>query len=409
MRWYSYLVGYLIVIIECQFPEKVINMAMTRGIFLWDIMHIGERKIILKVRLHAFKPLARITRKCGGRIQIKGREGLPFQIKHIKRRKTLALGGILFLLSLYILSSFVWVVEVSGNEDLTAAKIKEIAARHGLKAGAVIKRIDLDKIEEEMLDSHPKLAWVGISIQGTKVTIEISEKVLIPETDETKIAHIVAKEAGVIKEMLVLIGTPLVKEGDKVHQGQILISGMVYPEIFLNDDGTYGHGGNPDLVRAKGVVRANVSHITQGDCPVEERKRITTGLESRQVILKVGRKQFVVQGPQAVPFQYYQLETHVEPFHWRNIKLPVELVTNIYLEEKQIINKYGLEGAYQEAVKRAEDNLTLKLPEDIKILNKSVELISPQDNKIVTVEVTWECLEDIAVPLLISTDNIGDS
>ena len=44
MRWYSYIVGYLIVIIEGQFPERVINMALARGILLWDIIELGEKK-----------------------------------------------------------------------------------------------------------------------------------------------------------------------------------------------------------------------------------------------------------------------------------------------------------------------------------------------------------------------------
>lgn len=406
LRWYSYLVGYLIIIIEGQFPEKVINMALTRGIFLWDIEQIGEKRISMKIRLYAFRPIARITRLCHCRIKIYDRRGLPFQIKLIKRRKTLALGGILFFLSMYILTSFVWVIEVKGTEDLTVGEIKELAGKWGLKPGVVIKKIDLDKIETALQDAHPKLAWVGISIQGTKVTIEISEKVLIPKTDDNKFAHLVAKESGTVYEMLVLVGTPQIKEGDNIKQGQILISGFVYPEMHLNEDGTYTPAGEPLLVRAKGVVRAKIKHVRQNSCGFLETEIIKTGAKSEQVLLQLGNKRLVLKGEEEPPYKYYDQETFIKTApSWRNIQVPVELVTNIYWEEKRVVSTYGREGAYHEAVKRAEKELKAVSASDAKVLQKSVELLSAEEQDKVLVKVTWDCLENIAVPYLIS--NIG--
>ncbi|KJS80382.1 MAG: hypothetical protein JM58_18810 [Peptococcaceae bacterium BICA1-8] len=403
MRWYSYLVGYLIIIIEGQFPEKVINMALTRGIFLWDIVQIGERKISLKIRLYAFKPLARIARMCRCRVSIYDRCGLPFHIKRVKARKTLAIGSIMFLLSLYILTSFIWVIEVKGAEDLTVNEIKSLAAQWGLKSGTVIKRIDLDKIETGMQDSHPKLAWVGISIQGTKATIEISEKVLIPKTNEHKFAHLVAKEAGTIAEMLVLLGTPQVKEGDRIERDQILISGYVYPEIQLNDDGTYTPGGQPQLVRSKGIVRAKVMHVRKNSCSLVETEVIRTGAKSEQVLLKIGKKQIILQGEETPPYENYMLETNSKHIlAWRNINVPVELIINRYWEEKHMVNTYGLEGAYREAIKRAEKDLSAILAADVKVIQKSVNLLPSEEKSSVVVEVIWECIENVAVPQLIT-------
>jgi len=402
LRWYSYLVGYLIVIIEGQFPEKVINMALARGIFLWDITQVAEKKILLKVRLHAFRPLAKIARKSKCRIKIHQRQGLPFQISQFKKRKILAIGAIFFLLSLYILSSFVWVIEVKGTEDLTVNEIKEIAAKLGLKPGVAINKLDFDKLEEDLQNAHTKLAWVGISIQGTKVTIEISEKVLIPKTEEHKKAHLVAREAGVIEEMLVLVGTPQVKEGDKIEKGQILISGIVYPELHLNDDGTYTPGGNPELVRARGIVRAKVEHSIKAECPVKEIKTIYTGKKVEQVLFKFGKKKLVLKGPKNSPFQYYQKETISKTCpDWRNIKVPVELIKSTFIEQKRQINNYGYEGAYQEAIKRGERALQRILPQDAKVLNK-VSRLKPSETKgVIEVELVWRTLEDVAVPQLI--------
>lgn len=383
-------------------------MALTRGIFLWDIIQVAERKILLKVRLHSFRPLARISQKCKCKIKIVERQGLPFQVSRLKKRKILALGGIFFLLSLYILTSFVWLIEVKGTEDLTVEEIKELAAQFGLEPGVVIDKIDFDELEEKILEAHPKLAWVGISAQGTKITIEISEKVLIPETEDHKNAHLIAREDGVIAEMLVLVGTPQVKEGDMIKKGQILISGVVYPELRLNDDGSYVPEGAPELVRARGIVRAKVKHSIRASCPINEKKIIYTGKKVEQVLLLVGEKIFVLQGPKTPPFAQYEKKSISKTIPgWRNINIPVELVTNIFFEQEQQINQYGYEGAYQEAIKRGEKSLQKFIPQDAKVLSKEI-LISPTKVEgIVEVEVIWEVLENIAIPQPISGEETG--
>jgi len=383
-------------------------MALTRGIFLWDIIQVAERKILLKVRLHSFRPLARISQKCKCKIKIVERQGLPFQVSRLKKRKILALGSIFFLLSLYILTSFVWVIEVKGTEDLTVEDIKELAAQFGLEPGVVIDKIDFDELEEKLLEAHPKLAWVGISAQGTKITIEISEKVLIPETEDHKNAHLIAREDGVIQEMLVLVGTPQVKEGDMIKKGQILISGVVYPELRLHDDGSYIPGGAPELVRARGIVRAKVKHSIRASCPINEKKLIYTGKKVEQVLLLLGEKIFVLQGPKTPPFSKYEKKSISKTIPgWRNINIPVELVTNIFFEQEQQINEYGYEGAYQEAIKRGEKSLQKFIPQDAKVLSKEI-LVSPTKVEgIVEVEVIWEALEDIAIPKPISGEETG--
>lgn len=304
---------------------------------------------------------------------------------------------------MYILTSFVWVIEVKGTEDLSNGEIKELASQWGLKPGAVTKKIDIDKIEEAMLDSHPKLAWVGINIQGIKATIEISEKVLIPESDESKFAHLIAKETGTIKEMLVLIGTPVTKEGDKVEKGQILIEGYVYPEIIVNEDGTYSPSGEPNPVRAKGIIRAEVKHTKRNSCAFIETKIIKTGAKAQQVLLKIGKKQVVLQGEREAPYQYYDQQTSISKFpSWRNIHVPVELITNMFWEEKRLVYNFGPEGAYQEAIRRAEEELKNVLAADAKILQKSVRILPADEKERIVVEVTWQCLENIAVPQLLT-------
>lgn len=400
MKWYSYLVGYLIIIIEGPFPEKVINMALARGIFLWDIRDLGDKRILLKIRLNSFKPLRYIVRQCQCKMRISQRLGLPFEISRMKKRKVLVLGSFLFLVSLYVLSSFVWFIDVKGNEDLSPEEILIIAQQHGLEQGVSLHNLDIDKLENDIKEAHPKIAWVGISITGTKVTIEVAEKVLIPETEDDQRADLVAKDDGKIEEMLVLLGAPQVKEGDMVKKGQVLISGVIYPEIHLQENGLAVPAGEPEFVRARGVVRGKVKHSIIASCPLEEKKINFTGRSARQVIIAYKENQIIIEGPKEVPFNDFKTETISRNLiSWRDIIIPVELITKYYEEVERETVIYGYEGAYREAIDRGEKALAKGLTQDAKIINKEVKL-DPTGNRnqeIVEVEVMWECIEDIGM------------
>ena len=312
----------------------------------------------------------------------------------------LALGSIIFLLGLYGLSSFVWFVEVKGTEDLSIREVKEIAEKKGVRTGAIIGNLDVDKLEVQIQEEHPKIAWVGISITGTKVTIEIAEKVLIPETLDHQKANLVAKDHGIIAEMLVLRGTPQVKEGDRVEKGQILISGVVYPEIIINQDGTTSPTGEPEFVRARGVVRGRVNHSIIASCPLTETIVKYTGRQNQQVILAYSNYNIIINGPKEIPFENYKLDVNSKNIlSWRNIKVPVEIITKVFVETEREIITHGYEGAFQEAIKRAETTLQQQLSPGARVINKEVKLNPTGLNTqgLVEVEVIWECIEDIGI------------
>ena len=75
-----------------------------------------------------------------------------------------------------------------------------------------------------MLIRFPELAWVGINTKGTKVDIEVVEKVM-PIVEEMNSYDLIASKDGVITECIVFQGVPMVKVGDIVKEGDLLIKG----------------------------------------------------------------------------------------------------------------------------------------------------------------------------------------
>jgi len=229
-RGWSYLTGYLNIEVTGEDLEAFINMAISRGIFLWEIRRVNERTLLARVRISGFFGLRHISRRTRCRMRIKSRRGLPFLAVKIRKRKMLALGSLLFLMILYGLASFVWVVSVTGTNQLDPELILEVANQHGLRVGVLRSQLDKSLIEHQLKEDFPAASFINLQIKGTTVNIEIVEKVLPPEIEtEKQSAHIVARRDGMIEDVVVMAGLAQVKPGDTVKKGQVLISGVVPP------------------------------------------------------------------------------------------------------------------------------------------------------------------------------------
>lgn len=391
-RIISFLTGYVEILVRGKFPEKFVNMAAARGIFLWDVWQSRNGEFSLKVGLRDIYSLRHIARKTGCRFFIRRRVGFPFFLSRLRRRKVLAAGAVFFLVTLYLLSILVWHIEVVGNENITSRVILQVAAREGLVRGVPRWKVDAGRLEEALLEQFPQLAWVGVYREGTRVTIEVVEKKPLPKENRAP-CHVVAKKDGLVEEMLVLKGLPLVGEGDTVTEGQILISG----EIPV----TSGEGNEElkkmEYVQARGVVRARVWYEGYGEEELVKTGVRRTGRSVTRVCMRTGDGEIILMGPRQIPFKYFAEETlWKSPGGWRNIHLPVEFITRRYYEREIYTVTQTRSEALRVARNRALKDAMRTVPPEGKVLRQTVrEVGTVHPENLVRVKVLLEVMEDI--------------
>jgi len=396
MRWDTTIKGFLEISLWGKEPQRVINMALVRGIHLWDIRQKEEGCYLLKVRLGGYKALRHLVRRCDCRMKIVKKGGIPFFIMRASKRRVLVFGMLFFCAILYFLGSFVWFIEITGNEKVETQVIMEFLHEHGVKVGAPKASFDRDSVVEQLLTEISELAWAGMSIRGSSVELEVSEKTLIPPDIKNEPADIVAAKEGKIVELLVLKGTPLVQEGDQVYKGQILVSELAYPLIQINEDGSISPGGEPARVRAKALLRARVIRKQIAQCPLREEVDRDTGRKTEVVIWKYKGWDIVVKGPRDVPYEFYRTVTQRETILPGRIpKGLVEIVSIIYIEQSHETYEWGLEGAYQQAVKRAREEIIKTLPADYRIITEKHEPAPAEKADMIRASYLMETVEDI--------------
>ena len=408
-RLMSALLGYVEILVTGKAPERFVNMAASRGIYLWDITRVREGAVLLKVRLGAVKALRHIARRTNCRFHFERRVGFPFLYKRLLRRKALALGVLFFLGALYFLSSFVWFIEVKGAERLAVHEVLGAAAEAGLNRGMPKWRVEPGRVEAALEEKLPLVAWAGVYIKGAKVTIEVAERV-VPDAEDNRPSHIIATKAGLVKDVLVLSGYPAVKEGDTVSPGQVLISGEIPPlEEPPKPGEEQKQGEEADkskkpsrFVHARGIVRARVWYDGYGEAKIVETGRRLTGRSETRVSIKFKGKEIILSGDQNIPYELYETETFVKTIpQWRNLEVPVELVTIKYFEAAEYREELGIEGARSLAGERALAEVAGLVPEEAGVVNRSLEEVQTgYPENIVRVKVTVETIEEIGAESL---------
>ena len=136
----------------------------------------------------------------------------------------IALSVILFL----FLNSLVWDVRIegceSGREDAIISELESA----GLFPGVRWRVIDKGEIEAKLLSGSSEVSWVNINRRGTVAYVKVIDKVHHDvEQPPQGYANIVATRDAVIEEITVKRGVAMVKVGESVRKGQILISGVI--------------------------------------------------------------------------------------------------------------------------------------------------------------------------------------
>ncbi|SHI88434.1 sporulation protein YqfD [Lutispora thermophila] len=388
LRLWNYFCGYAIIIVKGIRIERFINLAVVNGIYLWDIEKIDYTTIKAKINIKDFFKLRSIVRKTDSNIQIIEKCGMPFKIKIMKRRKWFFLGLGALLVFIYILSSYIWMIEIEGLARIDEQAIIDNLSLEGLKVGAKKNKINKREIENRMLIRMPDLTWMGIQIKGTKAFITVVEKKPEPQLiDRDEPCDIIASKDGVIDKILVLNGDGMVKDGDTVKKGQILVSGTI---IRDNISERYVH--------SMAEVHARTWYEDVEEIPYRQIKYKKTGRTFRTYSMEIINRK--LERNKKIPFENYNKSSReIYLFNFGSYVFPIKLIITRYEELVSVTKIIDEEEAKAICEKRLNARIKLQIPENAIVLNNRIEYFT-NDNSLIG-KIYVEVMEDIGVKVKI--------
>ena len=228
LRWIK---GYLCVEVKGSSPERLFNLCRKHGIYVWNISK-RDNICCFCILIRDYFRINAMAVKCRTFPKIKKRIGLPFHVRALLDRRTLLPCFAMFIITLFYLSLFVWSVNVSGQHRYTKEEISEYLSGLGIHRMMWKSRLDADAAEKQMRNDYKDIGWVSVSLEGTDIYVRLLESDLPASAIKTgDYSSLIASEDGVVNSIITRSGTPLVRTGDKVKKGQVLVSGIVeYPD-----------------------------------------------------------------------------------------------------------------------------------------------------------------------------------
>jgi similar to stage IV sporulation protein len=382
-----------------------LNLALKASINLWDIERSGP-VLRASISLGDFFWLRPVARGARSRVRISLRRGLPFRVRTLKGRPALLAGALLCAAFLLWGSSHIWVVNVkiTGPQNLDPRAVSAIAAEAGLKFGAPKYRVDVRAVQRHIERQMGEVSWAVIRIQGTRAVIEVVEKAAHRPSDQMGCVNLVARKDGVVERVIPFQGEPMVKKGDTVRAGDLLMEcsfrywpggrPAVFPGMPLPP-----RDGIARTLVAQAMIKARIPYQESHEVPLYQEIPVPTGRKATQWVLKLNGKPILVWGAREFPFAHHQEDRQSYSLgSWRNWQSPVELV-KLTAEEVQV-RREPITPA--EALAQAKEQMAARLrwvmgPAD-KMLSPIRAEVAARGRDSLIVRVTAETLEEIAVP-----------
>lgn len=393
----AHLLGFVEVRVTGGSPERFLNLAVTRGIYFWNVRH-RDGGLHLNVGLRSFRALRPVARRAGCRVRVVRRRGLPFFLGRVRRRRALLAGAAAMAALVYVSSSLVWAVEVRGLRTLKEPAVLAALAELGLRPGVWRARVDPKRVAAALPAAVPQVAWASVRLEGTKAVVEVVERTLLAEEDrpDATPGDVVAAKDGLLVRLTVLAGEPAARPGELVRRGQILIRGVINP--WGEGEAPPKDAPGPLPVRARGMARARVWYHTYVEQPLVQAVPAPTGAVRVRRYVQVAGARLVLSGGGVPPFRDYRVEeVRLRPPRWRNATFPVEFVQLRYYEVTRRERRLTRAEALARAEAEARRLLRARIPAEAHLVRESVQVVRDEP-ELIGLRLVMETEEDIARP-----------
>lgn len=371
--------------ISAQDKERFLNLCLRYSISFRDFRLDEEENLTLQCSSAVARRLEKRCREAGIEIVTLATWGIPAWLWRYRRRAGIFVGVVLAA-ALFVLSEqFVWDVRVRGNNTMTSSEVLAELKSCGFGVGSYIPKFRAGELENRVLLASDRISWISVNLEGTVATVQVIERVKKPpEEDRTKPANLVAALDGQIELVQLYRGNCVVKVGQGVRAGDLLVSG-------LYDSETEGYR----YTRAAGQILARTQHDFHIEIPLSYEEKIYGEAKCNEITLNFfdfSLKIFKRTGNEGQTCDIIERETGFDAMggHALPIRLTQKKCLPYVLREQSRTAEEAGRLAYAELEREL-----ATFSENSQLLGKRIVMTMTDTHLILDCTVT--CIEDIAV------------
>lgn len=223
---FSFVNGKMRMEITTKSPEQLLNIFSKRNVIISDIKREDLYKISFSSASENYKAIYKVCEDTKSELNIKS-VSKAITIATNLKKYSMFIGGVgISLCIIFILSFFVWKIDIEGDKHISPYEIRQSLKEMGVSRGVLKRNIDIKDIEDKIIYNNRNVLWSKVRIQGSTLKVEVVESLRPPVIEiDNSLGKIVASKDGEIVRVYSESGTSVVKKGDIVKKGDVLIDG----------------------------------------------------------------------------------------------------------------------------------------------------------------------------------------
>ena len=377
------LLGYIRVEVEGYYIERFINICKSKKIPIWNLKREKGIKLYLNIGIRDFRKLSAVSRKTKCKVKIKRKRGIPFILSRYKKRKLFLILLIVLFCIIYISSKYVWNIEYQVENNYILENIENDIEKAGIKIGMKKDNIDTEKVINEIRLKRNDISWMGIEIRGTNIIVKLvksdEKPVLVNNNDY---CNIISTKDGIIERVIAQNGTAVVKPGDVVKKGDVLIAGYM--------DGKYTERR---YVHSLGEISARVWYSDKEKINFLQENFLETGDVEKKYQIKIKKIQINLYKTLSKFKIYDTIYTEKKIRIFSDFYLPISVVQIENKEQIKEKKNYTVDEAKEIAINNLSKKIEDRIVNKDSIINTNINTYEEKDY--IQVEMTYEVLENI--------------
>lgn len=378
------LFGYIVLELHGEGALQLVNTLNGEGVRLFGV-RAGDGFYSICCSVFKADSVKKRLDSLGADYRVSECRGLPFIAFRYKNRIGLLVGALLAAIIIGGSAHVLWDVRLECNGEFDENAVYASLEKLGVHAGKRIATLDVYNAEHMFLIQNPRFSDVAINIQGTVAAVKLRLRTEAPRQEEKSgVYNVVAAEAGVIRSVTATRGVPVVKRGDTVAEGDVLISGIMqgaYGEYYLH--------------HAYGSVTATVfrkCRIVIPLCTAE--KRYTGNSVTKKAYIVVG-KRFDLFYDELAPYELCEAESTKSKLTLCGVRLPVVSESVTYKEYTLTERVLSIDEAHSEATAAFAAYIEREL--DGEVVNTQTDISYDPELDAVVLEGAVELITEIGV------------
>ncbi len=315
--------------------EKLLN-EISKTCSLKGVDRLSKNETVFECSYFSHKKVEKILKNKNIEVLEKQHFGIVSKFKQMATSYGLVVAIILFSVFCVVQNQFIVQYEIVGTKNLSRTEIVEFI-KNNFSHNKYL--IDTENVEIGLVETFDQISFASCIVKGQTVVVNIKEK-LMPDEMLGNFLPIIANKDGKITKIELISGTAVVKVGDYVTKGSVLV------EPYTIDT-----SGKLMEVEAKAKISAEVYNQDSVEHYENSVEILRTGkvVEHSEITL-FGLSIYNLK-PE-MNFEYYETEvSHVNLIE--NIFLPFKMKKTVYYElEKRIISS-NFEEVEQEFIEKA--------------------------------------------------------